>query len=117
MPPALEPCPYVEQNRKRHVNPAVEGWAPRLDREMGDSCCRPAALLLGYERCFRLVSRPQPDHHTADFCFRDQNCHLLAWGTMLASRHTAPATTGEATLVPDRDLQPPWILLPITSRP
>ena len=36
---------------------------------------------------------------------------------MLASRQTAPATTGEATLVPDRDLQPPWILLPITSLP
>lgn len=41
----------------------------------------------------------------------------MAAGTTLASRHTAPATTGEATLVPDRLLQPPWILLPSTSRP
>ena len=42
---------------------------------------------------------------------------LLATGTTLASRHTAPATTGDATLVPDRLLQPPWILLPNTSLP
>ena len=43
--------------------------------------------------------------------------YLLAAGTTLAKRHTAPATTGEATLVPDRLLQPPCILLPNTSRP
>ena len=43
--------------------------------------------------------------------------HLLATGTTLASRHTAPATTGDATLVPDRLLHPPWILLPSTSLP
>lgn len=43
--------------------------------------------------------------------------YLLAAGTTLASRHTAPATTGDATLVPDRLLQPPWMRLPITSLP
>lgn len=46
-----------------------------------------------------------------------EEAHLLAAGTTLANKHTAPATTGEATLVPDRLLQPPCILLPSTSRP
>ena len=41
----------------------------------------------------------------------------LGSGTTLASRHTAPATTGDATDVPDRLRQPPWIRLPSTSRP
>ena len=38
-------------------------------------------------------------------------------GTTLASRQTAPATTGDATEVPDRLRQPPWMRLPRTSRP
>mmetsp|Transcript_10378 Transcript_10378/g.26613 ORF Transcript_10378/g.26613 Transcript_10378/m.26613 type:complete len:206 (+) Transcript_10378:1712-2329(+) len=38
-------------------------------------------------------------------------------GTTDASRHTAPATTGDATLVPLSVRQPPWILLPDTSFP
>lgn len=32
---------------------------------------------------------------------------LCSSGTTLASRQTAPATTGDATLVPDRLRQPP----------
>ena len=43
--------------------------------------------------------------------------HLCSSGTVDARRQTAPATTGEATDVPDRLRQPPCILLPITSRP
>ena len=43
--------------------------------------------------------------------------HLRSSGTVDARRQTAPATTGEATDVPDRLLQPPCILLPMTSRP
>lgn len=42
---------------------------------------------------------------------------LFSTGTVLASRQIAPATTGEATLVPESERQPPWILLPITSLP
>ncbi len=38
--------------------------------------------------------------------------HLFSRGTTLASRHTAPATTGEATLVPLRLRQPPLMRLP-----
>lgn len=34
--------------------------------------------------------------------------------TPLAKSVTAPATTGDATEVPDKDLQPPLILLPFT---
>ena len=43
--------------------------------------------------------------------------HLFSWGTVDASSVTAPATTGLATEVPLRLRHPPWILLPITSRP
>ena len=46
-----------------------------------------------------------------------QGSHLCSSGTVEARRQTAPATTGEATDVPDRLRQPPCILLPITSRP
>jgi hypothetical protein len=35
----------------------------------------------------------------------------------LASRVTAPATTGDATLVPERVLQLPLILDPLTAEP
>lgn len=38
-------------------------------------------------------------------------------GTMDASSATAPATTGDATDVPDRERQPPPMRLPCTSRP
>lgn len=37
--------------------------------------------------------------------------------TPLASKVTAPATTGEATLVPDNDRHPPFILEPRTAVP
>lgn len=37
--------------------------------------------------------------------------------TPLASSATAPATTGEATDVPDNDRQPPLTLLPFTWLP
>ena len=48
---------------------------------------------------------------------RARKAHLRSSGTTLASRQTAPATTGDATEVPDRLRQPPWMRLPITSRP
>jgi hypothetical protein len=47
--------------------------------------------------------------------FRCLLTHRRSSGTVLASRHTAPATTGLATLVPLRLRQPAVILLPVTS--
>ena len=44
------------------------------------------------------------------------SCRLLS-GMTLTSKHTTPATTGLATLVPDKLLQPVLILDPIISRP
>jgi hypothetical protein len=43
--------------------------------------------------------------------------HLLSSGTVLARSATAPATTGEATEVPDRTLHPPRMLDPRTACP
>ena len=43
----------------------------------------------------------------AHTCFMDaglSSFHLTSSGSVLASRQTAPATTGEPTLVPDRVL-------------
>lgn len=42
---------------------------------------------------------------------------LVFSGMTLTSKHTTPATTGLATLVPERLLQPVLILDPIISRP
>ncbi|KAJ0524090.1 hypothetical protein HanIR_Chr10g0500741 [Helianthus annuus] len=44
-------------------------------------------------------------------------CFLSLSGITLTSRHTTPATTGLATLVPDNVLQPVLIFDPIISRP
>ena len=51
-------------------------------------------------------------------CFIDAGFnfnHLSRSGTTEANKVTAPATTGDATDVPDRERQPPDILLPNTS--
>jgi hypothetical protein len=50
-------------------------------------------------------------------CWLKAEADLRSSGTTLARRQTAPATTGEATDVPDSERQPPWMRLPITSRP
>lgn len=55
------------------------------------------------------AQRPQRGalHNTGLEKDRGRQAHLRASGTTLASRQTAPATTGDATEVPERLRQPP----------
>jgi len=103
-PPAAEGCGMAFRKPQQHFEAASAAQGRRTAGPPAQPT--PAGIWLQSPQAMRRL-----------YFNHSGNAHRLASGTTDASRHTAPATTGDATLVPDSERQPPSMRLPITSLP